>query len=355
MSNIQTNTEYTQPSVPPVAPPSMPMPGAEQPVKSKSKKELRNAAKKNAKTASNEQAPAEEKSSGNWGFRVLALLLAVIGAALPCVLGVYVLKTDGAAQMTLIEMITGLGKCEKAFGMLPVYSATTGTAVIGGIGMYVFLLLLAVSTVMGIIAFFTKGAKGILRVQAILLALGYIAHVATVIVGGGFDASKLDIISIAVAVVSLIVFFITLGGKKEKKAVEPMPAQPPVPQYVVEEFAEAMPYDGGPVEGVEVAEEVNPTFQPEEMEGRVTTAGYDFYNCKSFDPFIAILNNEERNQFTEIFILKCKGIMPEIPEYEVGGNNKEFFRRLFIYLGQYRDRIPDGLLAKIYQFAVKIS
>ncbi len=124
------------------------------------------------------------------------------------------------------------------------------------------------------------------------------------------------------------------------------------PEYTVEEYAEAMPYEGGPVEGVAVAEEVNPTFVA--PPAQVQTAGYDFYNSKSFDPFIASLNEAERNQFTELFILKYKGVMPELPDYEVGGDNKTFFRKLFIYLGQYRDRIPDGLLAKIYQFTVRM-
>ena len=86
----------------------------------------------------------------------------------------------------------------------------------------------------------------------------------------------------------------------------------------------------------------------------VQTAGYDFYNSKSFDPFIAVLNNDERNQFTEIFILKYRGVMPELPDYAVGGDNKEFFSKIFLYLGQYRDRIPDGLLAKIYVYSTKI-
>ena len=169
-------------------------------------------------------------------------------------------------------------------------------------------------------------------------------------------------------------------AKKEKAVKEPVqqpipaiPAPAPAPamavapvapvastpveipsEYVVEEYAEALPYDGGPVEGVALAEEVNPTFTS--MPARpVETAGYDFYNSKSFDPFIAVLDNQERNQFTEIFILKYKGEMPEIPDYVVGGDNKEFFRKLFIYLGQYRDRIPDSLLAKIYQFTVKMK
>lgn len=126
-------------------------------------------------------------------------------------------------------------------------------------------------------------------------------------------------------------------------------------EFIREEFAEATPYEGGPVEGVVTAEEVNPTFTESDPLPEVRTAGYDFYNSKSFDPFIAILNTEERNQFTELFILKYKGVMPEIPDYVVGGDNKEFFRKLFIYLGQYRDRIPDALLAKIYQFAIKLQ
>lgn len=123
--------------------------------------------------------------------------------------------------------------------------------------------------------------------------------------------------------------------------------------YRIEEYAEACAYDGGPVAGVEFAEEVNPTFM--QGAGQVSTGGYDFYNCHSFDPFIATLSTEERNQFTEIFILKYRGTMPEIPDYVVGGDNREFFRKIFIYLGQYRERIPNGLLGKIYAFSTKIS
>ena len=127
----------------------------------------------------------------------------------------------------------------------------------------------------------------------------------------------------------------------------------PLEDFRMEEYAEAYAYEGGPVDGVEMAEEVNPTF--EEVDTPVNTAGYDFYNCQSFDPFIATLNTEERNQFTELFILKYRGVMPEIPDYVVGGDNREFFRKIFIYLGQYRERIPSGLLTKMYQFSVKLS
>ncbi len=132
------------------------------------------------------------------------------------------------------------------------------------------------------------------------------------------------------------------------------PAADPLSGFRVEEYAEALPYEGGPINGVEMAEEVNPTFNPNAAaENQVNTAGYDFYNSKSFDPFIASLDMQERNEFTELFILKYKGVMPEIPDYEVGGDNREFFRKIFIYLGQYREKIPSSLLGKMYNFTAR--
>lgn len=151
------------------------------------------------------------------------------------------------------------------------------------------------------------------------------------------------------------------AAAKEAEETEEAPAEE---EYVREEYAEALPYEGGVVEGVVVAEEVasepveeapiEPAPAPCAAPAPAVTAGYDFYNSKSFDPFIASLGDKERNEFTELFILKYKGDMPELPDYQVGGDNKEFFRKVFIYLGQYRDKIPDGLLAKIYQFAVRM-
>ncbi len=166
------------------------------------------------------------------------------------------------------------------------------------------------------------------------------------------------IVAAAAAILQIVVSCLQMKSAKKAKAVaeEETKAEeaPQAVEYVVEEYADAIPYEGGPVDGVEVAQEATPTFEEQKAENpTVQPAGYDFYNSKSFDPFIASLNDTERAQFTELFILKYKGVMPEIPDYVVGGDNKEFFRKIFIYLGQYRDRIPDGLLAKIYQFAIR--
>jgi hypothetical protein len=70
--------------------------------------------------------------------------------------------------------------------------------------------------------------------------------------------------------------------------------------------------------------------------------------CKEIDKFIATLDVAERNQFASLYVLKLKDVMPEIPAYEIGGDNRYFFEMVFITLGEYRDDIPDGLLQKMY-------
>lgn len=188
------------------------------------------------------------------------------------------------------------------------------------------------------------------------------------------------IISILVAIACCVIFFITKLGNSERHIFTIIAAVVAVIQIIivslqvrkaqkkalkdkeesvhksfrVEEYAEAYVYEGGPVAGIAMAKEINPSdLSVDKLPKKAETAGYDFFNCKSFDPFIAMLNGEERRQFTELFILRWKGVMPEIPDYVVGGDNEDFFRKLFIYLGQYRDRIPSDLLAKIYQYSTK--
>ncbi len=216
----------------------------------------------------------------------------------------------------------------------------------------IILVVLALNLFLSYIAMQAKLCKALNVIRAILQFVIAAAVCYTAISG----ETMYLIIAIVATVVALLQLILSFGKckKKVKEVVEEPIVEEVVeePEFIREEYAEALPYEGGPVEGVEVAEEVNPTFIAPPPQ--VQTAGYDFYNCKSFDPFIAMLNEQERNQFTELFILKYKGVMPEIPDYVVGGDNKEFFHKLFIYLGQYRDRIPNELLAKIYQFAIKM-
>ena len=181
-----------------------------------------------------------------------------------------------------------------------------------------------------------------------------VSMAAVVLVVFKAESSMKALIAAGIVLVQILIVIVqlVLANKKEVVEAKEEATQAATTGFHIEEYAEAYAYEGGPVSGVLMAEEVNPTFLPHEP--HVTTAGYDFYNSKSFDPFIATLNDEERNAFTEIFILKFKGTMPELPDYEVGGDNKEFFRKIFIYLGQYRDRLPQPLLMKMYQFSMKI-
>ena len=120
-------------------------------------------------------------------------------------------------------------------------------------------------------------------------------------------------------------------------ADEPV-AEEPTPAPVADE-----PVTEEPTPAQEVATEVVPVADAQES---------DAYGAK-FDAFIATLTDEERMQFTQIFLLRSEGNLPGIPEYQIGGNNKTFFRKIFVNLGSLRARIPDGLMEKIYQFSIR--
>lgn len=204
-----------------------------------------------------------------------------------------------------------------------------------------------------------KGGKFQFVMSIITLVLSVLALIIGLL-GKASETNWYLIATAAAIVISLAQFLLGLKKyrvKKEKPAKEEPQTFAPVEEYVREEYAEAVNYEGGPVEGVALAEEVVPSFSPDEPSNITTTEGYNFLNCKSFDPFMASLNEEERFEFTELFIMRIKCLMPEIPQYVVGSEdyNKEFFRKWFIYLGQYRDRISDNLLAKIYRFSIKIQ
>ena len=57
---------------------------------------------------------------------------------------------------------------------------------------------------------------------------------------------------------------------------------------------------------------------------------------------------------TQSFFVKVGGREYFLFQQDFRKSNKEFFRKIFIYLGQYRDRMSQNLLAKMYQFSMKI-
>lgn len=237
------------------------------------------------------------------------------------------------------------------------YQVTEGALnLVYNIGIYAFAVFSAVSAILFLIVIiFAKRVP--LIIGSILLTVGAfvftVLHMIVSAVAGAFEVELFSLILTGVALILTIIGGLVTRPRVEEVEESEVTENAPDDGFHVEEYAEAYPYEGGPVAGVLMAEEVNPTFIPQSP--RVNTAGYDFYNSKTFDTFISSLNDQERNDFTEIFILKIKGPMPELPDYQVGGDNKEFFRKIFIYLGQYRDRIPSALLGKIYQYSLKIN
>jgi hypothetical protein len=111
-----------------------------------------------------------------------------------------------------------------------------------------------------------------------------------------------------------------------------------------------------------VSEEKN--VQPEEQPAPVVVPEADtvtekthtiVYNVKTVyngptDEFIETLTDSEKIEFAKVFIEKSKATLPNIPDYEIGGNNSEFFHAIFIYLAKFRNILSSNLLSKIYKY-----
>ncbi len=209
---------------------------------------------------------------------------------------------------------------------------------------------LAIVAVLLLNAIVTYCRKKMCLVCAIFQLL--LAIVATVCVYLILKKFNTDVILAAVAIGIALVQLLICLPKREK----PVEAEI-VEEYQKETYVEAYAYDGGPVAGVQLAEEVYPTVASIEAvkdpdgSARNTVASL---LGNGFDPFLITLSTKEKEEFIDLYVLKCKGSMPEIPGYVVGGNNKEFFNCVFIYLGQYREKIPADLLEKMYKFSMKI-
>lgn len=98
---------------------------------------------------------------------------------------------------------------------------------------------------------------------------------------------------------------------------------------------------------------VQPSFteQPAPVQSNVETRIYTIntiYGGPS-DDFLKKLTNDEKIEFARTFIEKSNGVIGNIPDYVIGGNNKKFFSSVFIYLGRIRGMISDGLLNKMYK------
>lgn len=72
------------------------------------------------------------------------------------------------------------------------------------------------------------------------------------------------------------------------------------------------------------------------------------YNGPS-DNFIRKLSDDEKMEFTRIFLERSEPNLSVIPNYIVGGDNSKFFSMIFIYFARVRDIVTDGLMNKFYR------
>ena len=236
----------------------------------------------------------------------------------------------------------------------------------GMVAYIVTLAILALTALSYLIAFYGLCAKkvygaDIVRTVLLLLIGAFLVfaalmneNYAKVIIFGATVAAS--------AVLQIIIqsLAVCANRKKAKKAAAAKAVEETVAEPVVEDDGATLITEEPVAVEEETVEEPVCEFAPtaavveEPAPAPQATAEYDYYNTKSFDPFISSLSSQERTQFTELFILRYKGEMSNIPSYNVGGDNKEFFNKLFINLGSVRERLSDELLEKLYQFAIRL-
>lgn len=90
-----------------------------------------------------------------------------------------------------------------------------------------------------------------------------------------------------------------------------------------------------------------PAPAPAVQSGEVVYTAKEVYHGPT-DSFIARLTDSEKIEFAKLFLEKINGSYANLPDYVVGGDNKEFFSSIFVYLGKFRSIISDGLMNKIY-------
>ena len=85
---------------------------------------------------------------------------------------------------------------------------------------------------------------------------------------------------------------------------------------------------------------------------------YDALNAAygdAYDAFVETLTVEEKVEFMNVFLNRTTAAMPQIPAYQVGGDNAAFFRKIFVHLSAVRDNVPDGLMYKIYKYTAQLN
>ena len=148
----------------------------------------------------------------------------------------------------------------------------------------------------------------------------------------------------------------------EPAAPVPMPAPQPQAETPMSEFERSM---------AALAKGIEPEPAPESAAAAATTyqstpapvfaqpapapAPAPAYDASqyTYDSFINSLTPQEKNEFGDLFIANKYGDLAYLPGYVIGGDNREFFSKVFIYFGRFRGHISSALLDKLYSYVCR--
>ncbi len=117
----------------------------------------------------------------------------------------------------------------------------------------------------------------------------------------------------------------------------------PAPVYPTVEISEA--------EQPSFSESAQPVYTAPQQPYATPYSAMPVPTMQGNDYFYASLTPDERKQFDDLFIHCVLGENTRLPRYVVGGNNTEFFRKVFIFIGRFRAYISTSLLEKLYTHA----
>lgn len=273
-------------------------------------------------------------------------------------------QMDGISLMTLL-LTGGIDATELVF------ASTEILAKIAFVSVACAALMAIINFALDIMAIGATTKKGTLVVDVVryvIEALFIILAVVMIFVvkAEGVRPALLMYVLLGIAVIQLIISAIRCAAyqpalKAETNATVPAtyyddttapaaPAPAPAPAYAAQPAQPAVQ----PVYLQPVYAAPAPAPAPAAHAPASHTTGEIVYTAKEVyrgptDSFISRLTDSEKIEFAKLFLEKINGSYTNIPDYVIGGDNKEFFSSIFIYLGKFRSLLSDGLMNKIYE------
>lgn len=104
----------------------------------------------------------------------------------------------------------------------------------------------------------------------------------------------------------------------------------------------------------DVTETIKTTFVSEGIDATDYQATATTMPALESDAFIASLTIAERMEFRKFFIDADAPESSHLPRYFVGGDNRLFFKRVFVFIAQFRSQVSPSLIEKIYMQAIDL-